>query len=71
MALRRRDGKNLVFQLEVILRGTTPPIWRRIEVSETMTLAQLHDILQIVMGWTDSHLVWSRNYTDRPSWKII
>lgn len=56
MALRRRDGKNLVFQLDVVLRGTTPPIWRRFEVSETMTLAQLHDILQIVMGWTDSHL---------------
>jgi hypothetical protein len=40
----------------VILKDTSPPIWRRFEVPETMTLAQLHDVLQIVMGWTDSHL---------------
>ena len=56
MALRRRDDSAIVFQLEVILKGTNPPIWRRFEVPETMTLAQLHDVLQIVMGWTDSHL---------------
>ena len=55
MPLRRRDG-SLVFQLEVILKGISPPIWRRFEVSETMTLGRLHDALQIGMGWTDSHL---------------
>jgi hypothetical protein len=55
MTLRRVDG-SLVFQFQVILKGTRPPIWRRFEVSERMTLAQLHDVLQIVMGWTDSHL---------------
>ncbi|MCA9861016.1 MAG: plasmid pRiA4b ORF-3 family protein [Thermomicrobiales bacterium] len=56
MALRRRDDSAIVFQLEVILKGTNPPIWRRFEVPETMTLAQLHAVLQTVMGWTDSHL---------------
>jgi hypothetical protein len=56
MALRRRDGREIVFQLDVILKGARPPIWRRFEVPETLTLAQLHDVLQIVMGWTDSHL---------------
>jgi hypothetical protein len=55
MTLRRGDG-SLVFQFEVVLKGTSPPIWRRFEAPETMTLAQFHDTLQIVMGWTNSHL---------------
>jgi hypothetical protein len=31
-------------------------IWRRIEVDADVTLFRLHQILQVVMGWTDSHL---------------
>jgi hypothetical protein len=45
-----------VYQLKVVLRETDPPIWRRIEVSGATTLPRLHDILQTVMGWTNSHL---------------
>jgi hypothetical protein len=33
-----------------------PPVWRRIQVPADITLAKLHQILQVVMGWTDSHL---------------
>jgi hypothetical protein len=33
-----------------------PPVWRRILVPGNTTLLKLHDILQIVMGWEDSHL---------------
>lgn len=33
-----------------------PPIWRRILVSGHHTLAEFHEILQEVMGWTNSHL---------------
>jgi hypothetical protein len=47
---------NLVFQIEVTLKESKPPIWRRFQVPSTMTLAQFHDALQIIMGWTDSHL---------------
>ncbi len=43
-------------QLKVTLMGVKPPIWRRILVSDTATLSELHHILQIAMGWTDSHL---------------
>ncbi len=44
------------YQLKVTLRGTRPPIWRRLEVRSDITLFKLHRIIQIAMGWTDSHL---------------
>ena len=48
-------GKNL-YKLKVTLRGIRPPIWRKFLVRSDVTLGKLHDILQTVMGWTDSHL---------------
>jgi hypothetical protein len=43
-------------QLEVRLLDVKPPVWRRILVSDSFTLLDLHRVLQITMGWTDSHL---------------
>lgn len=45
-----------LYQLKVTLRDARPPIWRRIQVWEDTTLAQLHRVLQIVMGLEDYHL---------------
>jgi hypothetical protein len=45
-----------IFQLKVTLKRIKPPIWRRILVPHDISLAKLHDVLQTVMGWTDSHL---------------
>ncbi|NND51063.1 MAG: plasmid pRiA4b ORF-3 family protein [Flavobacteriaceae bacterium] len=45
-----------IFQLKVTLMYFDPVIWRRIQVERDTTLPDLHDILQITMGWTDSHL---------------
>jgi len=45
-----------IYQLKVTLNNAKPPIWRRILVSGNTRLDQFHDILQITMGWTDSHL---------------
>lgn len=44
------------YQLKITLRGSRPPIWRRFVVPESITLPKLHNVIQIVMGWTDSHL---------------
>ena len=45
-----------IYQIKVTLHGIEPPIWRRIQVRDSTALDRLHDILQVVMGWTDSHL---------------
>ncbi|MGE5378656.1 MAG: plasmid pRiA4b ORF-3 family protein, partial [Bacteroidota bacterium] len=45
-----------IYQMKVTLIGSKPPIWRRFLVEDTVTLGKLHEILQIVMGWTNSHL---------------
>lgn len=45
-----------IYQLKVTLLGTKPPIWRRLLVPAGLTLDVLHDVLQMAMGWTDSHL---------------
>jgi hypothetical protein len=47
---------SFVYQIKVSIKGASPPIWRRLEVSDQTTLAKLHKILQVAMGWTDSHL---------------
>jgi len=61
MATKRDDTPKAsvaakIWRLKVTLRGSRPPIWRRLEVHANVTLFQLHEILQIVMGWTNSHL---------------
>ena len=44
------------YQLKITLQDSSPEIWRRIIVPATITLDRLHDVIQIVMGWMDSHL---------------
>ena len=50
------QSSSQVYQMKVTLEGTDPPIWRRIQVAADTTLAELHDILQVVMGWEEGHL---------------
>src|SRR3954447_4281459 len=45
-----------IYQLKITLQGTKPPIRRRIQVRAGTTLPRLHDTIQVVMSWTDSHL---------------
>jgi len=58
----------ITYQLIITLNGIEPPIWRRILVRDTVSLYDLHTILQIAMGWTDSHLhefiIKGKSYTD-------
>ncbi len=45
-----------IYQIKVTLDDSKPPIWRRILVRSDITLGQLHDIIQAVMGWSGYHL---------------
>lgn len=45
-----------IYQLKVSLKGSKPPIWRRLLVSSDIKLDTFHLALQISMGWTNSHL---------------
>jgi len=43
-------------QLRIELLDTDPPVWRRVVVDPELTLAQLHMVIQLAMGWTNSHM---------------
>lgn len=45
-----------VMRLRVELPGIKPAPWRRLEVTTATTLAGLHEVIQVAMGWEDLHL---------------
>lgn len=62
-----------VYQLKITLRDIRPPVWRRVLVSSETTLEQLHWMIQVAMGWTNSHLhqfhAGKQRYSD-PEWEL-
>ena len=42
--------------IRIELQELKAKIWRRVDVPLSATLAALHDVIQLTMGWTDSHL---------------
>jgi len=46
----------LLYELRVQLKGVDPPVWRMLQVRRDTTLHHLHEVLQVAMGWTNSHL---------------
>ncbi len=61
------------YLLEIQMVDIEPAIWRRFVVPASITLDRLHDVIQIVMGWTDSHLhefiIGKKRYTEYPESK--
>ena len=45
-----------IYQIKISLIGVKPPIWRTVLVSSAIDLETFHDVIQLAMGWTDSHL---------------
>lgn len=43
-------------QLKISLIGVKPLIWRRVVVNSDISLGDLHDVIQTVMLWSDTHL---------------
>lgn len=45
-----------IYQIQIALKGFKPKIWRRLLVPSDLLLSDFHKIIQITMGWTNSHL---------------
>lgn len=43
-------------EIRISLLDATPEIWRKFIVSSDVALPELHDLVQIVMGWDNCHL---------------
>ncbi len=43
-----------IYQLSVQLKDCSPKVWRRVQVYSTTPLSDLHQIVQTVMGWSNS-----------------
>jgi hypothetical protein len=56
MPAKKPPSPAAIYQLKITLQGLRPPIWRRVLVADNTTLEKLHYIIQIAMGWTNSHL---------------
>jgi hypothetical protein len=58
-----------LYQLKITLKWSQPAIWRRVVVRADMKLDRLHQVIQIVMPWTNSHMhqfIVGRIYYGRP-----
>ncbi len=51
-----RSATTPLLQFKITLRDAKPPIWRRVVVRADLPLAGMHDVIQIAMGWMNSHL---------------
>ena len=60
-----------IYQLKITLEGIRPPIWRRVQTKDC-SLAKLHDLIQVGMGWFDGHLhvfqIGGDEYGDPVQW---
>ena len=54
-----------ILRLRAAIIGIEPEIWRTIDVDESLTLAQLHAVLQVAFTWFDSHL---HRFSDDDPW---
>jgi hypothetical protein len=57
-----------IYQLKVVLLDSQPSVWRRLQVPGDARLDWLHAVLQVAIGWTNSHLhqfrVGEKRYSD-------
>lgn len=53
------EGK--IYQLKIELLGLKPLIWRRIKINGNTNFGELHEVIQIVMGWENDHLFEFKN----------
>ena len=61
-----------IFELKIALKGSKPPIWRKVLVSSNLPLLDLSYIIMTTMGWTHSHLhgfYHGKRFIDGPNYE--
>ena len=60
MALKRKSSSDSEsvsqYVIGITLVESEPAIWRKLRLPGTVNLGYLHSVIQIAMGWTNSHL---------------
>jgi hypothetical protein len=56
MTSARKATTSTLLQLRIDLLDVQPAVWRRVIVPASISLPQLHRVMQIIMGWQDYHL---------------
>jgi hypothetical protein len=56
MVARARRAGPALLRVRVHLVDSDPDIWRLVEVDADLALPDVHEALQMVMGWENSHL---------------
>ena len=44
------------YQLKITIKGSSPPIWRRVIVPEKISFEDLDNVIEYIFGWTHDHL---------------
>ena len=52
----RRETPDYVHQFLIVLSGTNPLVWRRVQVPAEYSFWDFHVAIQDAMGWEDRHL---------------
>jgi hypothetical protein len=50
------NGADTIFEVRVRLAECDPEIWRLLELAGSLSLSQVHEVLQAAFGWEDAHL---------------
>ena len=60
------DPHTAIYHFKIYLLNISPMIYRRFKVKRDTHIAQLHHLIQIIMGWDNDHLhsfkVWGMTY---------
>ncbi|MGH8827206.1 MAG: plasmid pRiA4b ORF-3 family protein [Jiangellaceae bacterium] len=46
----------MTYRIRADLQDAEPPIWRLVQLRSDLFLNEVHDVIQVAFGWTDSHL---------------
>lgn len=49
------EERQKIYRFKLILTGTRPLVWRRFEVDGKFTFEQLHQLIQVLMGWQNKY----------------